>query len=197
MEHDAFADRERALENAYFRKKDRELVERMRTAAAAEEARHELGRLTGLSDPAVQHELQALGFTPDTVVLLPVMPALEVGWAEDDITDAERHLIVRLARSLGVAEGDPADRQLAEWMQTRPSPDVFVSAARLTAAMLETTSHEIARDLLAEDLLEQCRRIAEASNGILGTRLFSVSREEQTLLDRLAADMASRRRPST
>ena len=72
-EDNPLADRGRALEEDYFRKKDRELIEKMRAADAAAKARKELGASTGLSDPALLDELQQLGFTPETVPLLPLI----------------------------------------------------------------------------------------------------------------------------
>jgi hypothetical protein len=38
-EHDSIAERGRALEDEYFRRKDRELIERMKRAASDEAAR--------------------------------------------------------------------------------------------------------------------------------------------------------------
>src|SRR6185503_5097494 len=104
-EHDAFAERGRALEEEYFRKKDRELVEKMRRAAAADQARGEHSAQTGVSDPSVLAELQELGFAADTVAVLPLVPVLELAWAEGGITPAERQVLVSLARNRGIAEG--------------------------------------------------------------------------------------------
>ena len=73
-EGDFLDDRRRASEDDYFRKKDRELVEKMRAAAAADRAKNELSASTGLSDPALLAALAALGFTPDTVSVLPLVP---------------------------------------------------------------------------------------------------------------------------
>ena len=85
-DHDSLGERGRALEEEYFRRKDRELIEKMRQASAAEEARGEMRRRTGLDDPALLKELQDVGFTPETVGLLPLVPALEIAWAEGEIT---------------------------------------------------------------------------------------------------------------
>jgi hypothetical protein len=192
-DHDTFAERGRALEEEYFRKKDRELVERMRKAADAEQARGEMARQTGLQDPALLTELQELGFTPETVSLLPLVPVLEIAWAEGGVTPAERDLIVTLARTRGVDEASPAGRQLAQWMENQPAPIVFERAGRLIAAMLGSASNET-QGLTADDLVAYCERIAAASGGIFGTRLRSVSGEERAVLARIADDLKTRRR---
>lgn len=192
-EHDGLAQRGRALEEEYFRKRDRELIEKMRKAAAADQARGELGRKTGLEDPALLEELQELGFTPETVILLPVLPVLEMAWAEQEITAAERSLIVKFARSRGVDEHSTADDQLTQWMASRPDEAVFRGARRLVAAMLSSGRSQEGRPLSADELVGYCEEIAAASGGILGMRLGSVSPEEKALLSRIASDLKSRR----
>ena len=114
-EHDAFAERGHALEEEYFHRKQKELVEMMRRVSAADQTRRDLSDRTGLHDPEMLRELEALGFTPETVNLLPVMPVLEMAWASGCVTDAERRLVVRFARSRGVAEGSVADSQPTSW----------------------------------------------------------------------------------
>ena len=191
-DHDSLAERGRAIEEEYFRRKDRELIEKMRKAAAAEQARGEMGRKTGLGDPALLQELQELGFTPDTVILLPIVPVLEMAWAEGGITPAERSLIVQLARSRGVDENSAADTQLTQWMTRRPDAAVFARAGRLIAAMLSSGSGQAGTPLTTGDLVAYCERIAAASGGILGLRIGSISSEEKALLSRIASDLKTR-----
>jgi len=190
-DHDVFAERGRALEEEYFRKRDRELVEKLRKAAAAEQARGELSRQTGISDPAVLAELQDLGFTADTVALLPLMPLLELAWAEGGITAAERQMLVSLARSRGIAEGGAADRQLTAWMADRPSPEVFAKAARLIAALLDAGAPAV-KGLTADQLVKYAEQIASASGGLLGLPIRAISMEERELLTRIASDLKTR-----
>ncbi|MBI4265302.1 MAG: hypothetical protein HY657_13070 [Acidobacteria bacterium] len=180
-----FEDRGRSLEEEYFRKRDQELIDKMREAAAAQAARAAMGAQTGLTDPALLEALQALGFTPDTVVLLPLMPVLQVAWAEGGITPAERALLLRLASARGIAPGSTADRQLAEWLDVRPADHVFAHATRLIRAMLDTAPG-VAK-VSADDLVAQCESIAAASGGILG--INRVSAEEKQLLASIAEQL--------
>jgi hypothetical protein len=189
---DGLADRGRSLEEDFFRKKDRELVEKMRAATAAQQARDAIGQKTGLSDPALLQELHDLGFTPETVALVPLIPVLEMAWAEGGITPPERQLIVALARSRGVEEGGAADAKLQAWMANRPGPDVFERAGRLIAAMLASSSEQTAGGLTGSDLVAYCEKIASASGGILG--MGKISGEERALLARIADDLKGRQR---
>jgi hypothetical protein len=179
----------RAREEDYFRKKDRELIEKMRQAAAADRTRRDLAAKTGLQDPALIAELEALGFTPDTIGLLPLVPILQVAWAEGGVSDAERKLLVDLARARGIDAGSAADGQLAAWMERRPAADVFAKATRLIRAMLDNTGGERG-DLRAEDVIKYAESIAAASGGLFG--LGRISAEERAALAQIEAALRKR-----
>ena len=159
---DIFAERGHSLEEEYFRRKDKELIEKMRKAAAAEQTRAEMGKRTGLADPELLTELETLGFTPETVILLPLVPIIQVAWAEGGVSDAERHLIVKLARARGISEGSSADAQLMEWLDRRPADRVFTDATRMIRAMLDAPGHP-GISVTADDLVKQAEAIASAS----------------------------------
>ena len=190
-EDNPLAERGRSLEEDYFRKKDRELIEKMRAADAAAKARKDLGASTGVSDPALLDELQALGFTPETVPLLPLIPLVRVAWAEGGVSAQERKMIVDLARARGIAAGGAADRQLADWLDRSPSESVFTRAMRLISAVMSGSNTNMS-NLNADDLVKYCEDIAAASGGLLG--IGKVSSEERRLLSSIAAELKSGRR---
>jgi hypothetical protein len=177
----------RSREDEYFWRKDQELIEKMRRAAAAGQANREMGIKTGLNDPQLIQELAALGFTLDTVDLLPLMPVIQMAWAEGGVSEAERRLIVNLARSRGIAEGSPADRQLSAWLTTAPDEQVFTRSTRLIRAMLTSPTAPQAR-MTPEELVKHCEEIAAASGGILGMR--KISSEERALLSQIASTLS-------
>ena len=179
----------RDLEEEYFRKQDQELIEKMRKAAAADEAQRALGARSGITDPALLREIEQLGFTPDTVGLLPLMPILQVAWAEGGVSPEERKLILDVARTRGIAEGSPADRQLAEWMTQKPAQEVFSRATRLIGAMLSAHSAE-AGALTADDLVKYAESIAAASGGIFG--LNKISKEERAAIAQIQSALRNR-----
>jgi tellurite resistance protein len=188
-EKDGITQDVRAREEEYFRKKDRELIERMKQAAAAEQARKELATRTGIQDPALIGELEELGFTPETIVLLPLVPIVQVAWAEGGVSDAERKLLLQLARNRGVTADSDADRQLKDWMDNRPGADVFARATRLIRAMLDSPEASHA-GMSADELIRYTETIASASGGILG--IGKVSAEERATLAQIAAALKAR-----
>ena len=188
-ENDGITGDVRSREEEYFRRKDRELVEKLRQAAVASEGRKALEDSSGIHDPAMLQELEALGFTPATVALLPIVPIVQIAWAEGGVSPEERALILQFARERGIAAGSVADSQLADWLAQRPSEEVFARATRLIAAMLEQPAGE-RNALRGEDLLRRCEEIAAASGGILG--FGSISAAERSLLARIQTALGNR-----
>lgn len=187
--NDGITDDIRQREDEYFRRQDRELIERMRQQAADAATRKSIESATGINDPEQIQELQALGFSPDTLSLLPLVPVLQVAWAEGGISTAERTMIVNLARSRDIAAGSPADVQLQEWLDEKPPEATFRKAARLIGAMLD---HPAGKELQvsADDLIKYCEQIAHASGGLFG--IGKVSAEEKAALQQIAAQLKTR-----
>jgi hypothetical protein len=175
-------------EEDYFRKQDRELIERMRKAAANHAGRPPGGK-AAVQDPGLLQDIAELGFNADTVSLLPLVPILQVAWADGAISAPERKLILEVARIRGISEASPAGQQLADWLSQRPAPDVFSRADRLVGAMLAAGSDAV-HDLTAADLVKYCESIAAASGGILG--LGKVSSEERAAIEQIQNALKSR-----
>ena len=190
-DQDGIAKRGRSLEDEYFWKKDRELIEKLRQAAAAEQARKDLGRKAGLDDPQLVQELQ-----DSWIHARYRRPAAARADRSDGVGRRRHHK--------GGARADrpprkeprhrgreaPPTRQLTEWLTNRPSEAVFARATRLIRAMLDSGSEQTA-DLNADDLVKYCEEIASASGGILG--IGRISAEERALLTSIAADLNARR----
>jgi hypothetical protein len=176
----------RGHEEEYFRRKDLELVEKMRQQAKAQQQLRDLGDKAGVTDPEISRELAELGFTPETVRLLPLIPVLELAWA-DGVTAAERTMVIDVARARGIDEGSAADRQLAAWLEHRPDEGVFRRAGRLIGALFESGGRF---EYTPDDTIKYCEAIAEASGGLFGIR--RVSPEERATIGRITNEIKSR-----
>ena len=166
-DHDSLQERGRALEEEYFRKKNRELIEKMQVEARSEQARRDMGAQVGIDDPEMLRELQKLGFTAETVALLPLVPVVQVAWADGNVAGAERDAIRALARARGITEGSAAHHQLESWLADRPAAGVFAGATRLIRAILDSPGSEQAK-ISADELVGYCESIASASGGLFG-----------------------------
>lgn len=187
---DIFADRERGLEEEYFLRKERELIDKMHAKRADESLREQMEEATGINDQEVIEALHELGYTPETVQLLHLVPLIQVAWASGDISDEERELLTQLAYTRGVQPESKAQAQLNEWLSNEPPPEFFentLRAIRIFMASLPADQQVDAR----QDLLSYCSRIAEASGGFLG--FGSVSSAERKTLERITNELAKDR----
>jgi hypothetical protein len=189
MADDPLAGQKRANEEEYFQRKDRELLEKVRQRAKVEEQLRAIGEKAGVTDPEIIRELADLGFTPETVRLLPLMPILEVAWSEGGVTPPERKMLIDLARARGTEEGSAADRQLVDWLDRQPAESVFRRAGRLISALFASGGR---LEMSKEDLLKYCEAIADASGGLFGIR--RVSSGERAALGRIADEIKSRQK---
>ena len=176
---DAFAEREHILEEEYFRRKEKELIDKLRRNAQAAADRRQLAQRAGVADEEVLRDLQDLGYTPETVMLLYLMPLIQTAWAEGRVSEKERALIVRAARSRGIEAGSAADVQLNRCLDERPSERLFERTLRAIGTILAARSPE-ERAASERDLLSLCTAIASASGGIVG--FGAVSEEERRIL---------------
>lgn len=187
---DIFAEREHGIEEEYFLRKERELIEKMHLKLADESLREQMEEATGIHDEEVIEALQELGYTPETVQLLHLVPLIQVAWASGDVSAEERELIMQLAYTRGVQPESKAQAQLNDWLTQAPPPGLFentLRAIRIFVAALPADQQADAR----QDLLNYSMRIAEASGGFLG--FGSVSNAERKTLERIAHELAKDR----
>jgi hypothetical protein len=180
---DMFADRERAMESAYFQKKDQELIEKLRLRAALENERRQLTEELGNLDEELIDALQKLGFTRETLPLLHLTPLVQMAWAEGKVTVGERNLINEIAQKHGVSPETTAYQKLNEWLDIQP-PEQFFENARTAIYLVNQTLPPEKQAVTTNDILTYCTRIAEASGGILGIG-NKVSPEERDLLGKI------------
>ena len=191
---DFLGDRRRTQEDAYFHKKEQELIAKLQQRAAERAARERLAGSAGTADEEVLSDLQELGYTPETIALLHLVPLLQMAWAEGNVSDRERELIVEAARSRGIQAGSPADAQLQAWLANRPAEALFEKTLRAVSTILQgRPDAERAAD--QKDLLANVEAIASASGGILG--FGAVSDSERQVLSRISLEMQRNRSPKS
>ena len=161
MSKDFLGKRGRALEDEYFWKKEQALITRLREEGRRERERRVLkARLN--ADEAMLAELQKAGVTPDNLALLHLAPLVEVAWAEGEVTQRERELILALAERRGLGPDDPAFDQLTQWPRRQPGGCVF--RPRRPRRQDAAGRHGASRARSArKDLVKSCTLVAEAA----------------------------------
>ena len=185
-EKEFLGDRRRKEEEEYFRKQEQLLIDKLRQRAREEATRRDMAERTGVADQEILRDLEALGYTPDTVMLLHLVPLLQVAWAEGGVSERERALIIEAARARGIEPGSSADQQLAAWLATPPATEFFDKTLRVIGAILQALPPG-ERDGGMRDLLSYSTAIASASGGILG--FGKVSQAEQRVLARITEEL--------
>lgn len=189
MTMNALNERGRALEEDYFRRMGQRHLESLRRREMEARERERLSLATGFKDEASLEELQALGFTPETVAVLELVPLVEMAWAEGSVQARERKEIIEAALRRGVEADSAAHRQLTDWFEHRPSDEFFARSLRLIKSMLQQLPRG-ERDLRFQNLIAHTYRVAKASGGVgflsIGKR---VCREEEATFDRIVHDL--------
>ena len=181
---DAFESRRRALEDAFFHKRDEELVGKMRSQLAALEDKQRLAHVSGILDEQVLVDLAHAGVTAETLLAMRFVPMIAVAWADRIISTKERTAVLQAAESEGVAAGSPAHGLLESWLERKPDKAVFVAwkayVSELAKVMPPATLAK-----LRERTEHLCHQVAKAAGGIMG--IGSISPAEKAAIAQFSA----------
>jgi hypothetical protein len=185
-------ERGRSLEDEFFRREDKRLMERLGQLQAAEATREALSKASGITKPAVLDKLMDLGVRAETVAALSIVPLIEVAWADGALDAKERRAVIERA---GVARDSTAGALLDAWLDRRPDPKLLTAWTELVQAMSEQLGPEGAARLKS-GLLEQAHAVATATGGLFGVG-SKVSASEAAMLARLEAAFSSPEAPKS
>jgi hypothetical protein len=179
-----FHDRAENLEEQFFRRQDKELIEKLAKLKRSTDAKEALARVSGVTDPKVLERLVELEITPEQLVALAVVPLVEVAWADGEIQAKERQAVIDAARSLRHGAEPLAPGMLESWLDKKPDPKLL-STWQLYVQGLCASLTPDERGRLREQILGHARQVAESAGGILGLG-SKVSQAEEKILARLA-----------
>jgi hypothetical protein len=180
---DALHKRERALEEEFFAKKDRQLREKLKATFDQEITREKLKAATGITDPQVLERLIALHVRGETMAAFALYPLVEVAWADGKLDRRERDAILEAAVADGIERGSAGYEALEAAMADGPTEarrKVWFAYAKDLASRLDP----VERRRVREDLVRRARAVAEASGGLFGVARISTA--EQRILDAIA-----------
>ena len=177
-------DRKNGLEEAFFVKHNRELLERLQQKVALESSVELLAEATGIDDESMLTEMVELGISAQTVAALGLVPLVLVAWADGRIQSAERDALLEAASAAGIEAGSESFELLAGWLEEKPD-DAMVQAWEDYVRALSATASEGSRAALRAVTLGRAEAVAQAAGGLLG--VGRVSSSERQVLDRLAA----------
>ncbi|MBF0388141.1 MAG: hypothetical protein HQL20_09875 [Candidatus Omnitrophica bacterium] len=171
-----------SLEEAFFRKRDAELIEQHRRLENIKKTREALGEISGIRNPKVLDKLIELEVSPQILSSIAVVPLIEVAWADGAIDVAERAAVLAGAAGNGIAPGSADYALLENWLQHRPPAKLLDAWMHYISGLCEIMSKEECQ-AFRKELIDRARRVASASGGVMG--LVRISLAEQDVLHKM------------
>jgi hypothetical protein len=172
----------RLLEDTFFLEQDQILVDRLRAMKKMAETKESLAAVSGITNDVILSRLVALDVRPEILAALATVPLVEVAWADGEIEENEREVVLTHANAKGIRPGTVEHELLERWLEHRPEPKLIEAWKAYIQGLCENLD-EKERALLKDELLHSTTATAEATGGFLG--FGSISEAEQIMLDTL------------
>ncbi len=180
---DALHDRGEALENLFFKQRDKELLAAMREKISADQERTELKSSSGIEDDSVIDALLASGVNAETIAAVGLIPLVVVAWADRKMEAAESAAVLKAAIEGGISSDSESYAVIKGWLEEQPSDDLFATWKQYVAALKSTLDAE-ALGQLKNSVVKRATDVAEAAGGFLGFG-NKVSDVERKVIDEL------------
>ena len=177
----AFELREAAFEAEYFRRKDAELVDKLKGVFHKKIDKQSIREATGIADEELLDRLVALNLNGELMAAFELMPLVEVAWADGEVDERERRAILSAAEQHGIRQGSRVYEMLERRLREGPQENARKIWYLYAEALRKTLSPQ-ELETFRNDLLDFCRRVATASGGLLNIS-FTVSANEKRVID--------------
>ncbi len=181
--------RGRALEEQFFKRKNRQQIEAMadvkRLDTGRKDSKTALAEASGMTDDDVLDRLMELEISAPTVAAVSLVPLVFVAWADGEIQDNERSAIMQAAIGKGIDAGSPAAELLGSWLSEQPGESLLEA----WEAYIDTLNQDLTptqRQILKTQVVDRASLVAQVAGGILGL-IRKVSDGERKMIARLAA----------
>jgi hypothetical protein len=174
----------RNMEDLFFFEKEKKLAEARKKLELMQETKENLSKVSGITDDDVLQKLIDLDIRPDILTTLLMIPLVEIAWADGELHENERELLVKSLNKSGMHTRQVDPEILQAWIKNKPSPELFSAWELYIQALCgQLTLNE--RQTLKADVMADAHSIAEAAGGFLG--FAKISDAEQAMLDKLEA----------
>jgi len=155
------AEREKALEDAFFREENERLIESLRAKQARAAREEALAGVLGVRDHAILAPLIGLGVRAENVAALVLAPLVAVAWADHQLDPEERRALLAAERHYGIDPESDAGRLLDDWLASRPHDSLLDAWSGYVGALARVLSPGD-RDRLRAEIVGRADRIARA-----------------------------------
>jgi len=152
-------DREKALEEAFFRDANAKLIEALRARRAEAEQLDALSKALGIANESVLSPLRQLGIRVESVAALVLAPLFAVAWADHQLDDNERRQLIAAEKHYGIDPHSDAGKLLASWLEARPHESLLEAWFGYAQELCKTLQPDV-REGLRKEIVERARHIA-------------------------------------
>ncbi len=117
--------------------------------------------------------------------------SLQVAWADGEIQDEERTLLIQAARSQGIEEGTPPDLVFLDLLKSRPTQQFYDAALTYVRAALAAMDSPTAAAEARADLTSLAKQVALVHGKLFGMFGSGVSDPERDALDEIAGKLTA------
>lgn len=181
MTKDPFHARGKQIEEEYFRKKDAHLVDKLKSVFHKKMDKETIRKETGITEERLLDVLLELNLNGESMAAFKLYPLVEIAWADGHVDEREAHAVLSAAEHHGLGRGSAPYALLENALKNRPRDDSR-KAWYMYATELRKVLNEKELKTFRDDLVEDARRVAEASGGLLNLA-FTVSGNERKVLD--------------
>jgi hypothetical protein len=179
MADNLFTEAGLSLENAFFRKRDAELITEMRRREQHQSRRKALAEVSGISDNALLDELVAHDIHAETLAAFAIVPLVEMAWADGAVQPAEHRVLLHAMEDAGIPKDGVSFKLMERWLTRRPQPKLMKLWQNYAKALVAELPPE-AGERIRQNVLAQARTLAAAAGGFLG--FARMSGEEEKVL---------------
>jgi hypothetical protein len=183
MSNDALHERGEALEELFYRNRDAQLLERIKTELQVEEDRTALAHASGIKDDKTLSDLLAQGIRHQTLASVGLIPLVAVAWADGRMETREREAVLKAARETGLSDDDSSMEILRSWLDKRPGHELL-AAWKEYIGELKKTLAPAAFDQVHHSVVGRARIVAESAGGFMGI-VNTVAPNERAIIKEL------------
>ena len=179
MAKDIFQQRETYLEEEYFRKKEFELLEKLKAVFQKKMDKETIRKATGVTNEQLLDRLVEIQLNGDMMKAFELYPLVEIAWADGDLSEREARSVLAAGEKRGISPGSGGYQMLDDRLHKGPDPElrkVWFSYAEELKKVLSPRELETFRN----DLLERARGIV-AATGHLERLLVDVGGERKVI----------------
>jgi len=179
MSDDIFGKRGKYFEEEHFRKKEFELLEKLKGVFQKKMDKESLRQASGVTDEHLLDRMVEIQLKGEMMAAFQLYPLVEIAWADGDLSESEARSVLAAGEEHGVRPGTKAHEMLERRLHVGPDPEVrkiwFLYADELRKNL---TPREL--ETFRDDLLARARAVV-ASTGHLERLLVDVGGERRIM----------------